>query len=226
MPGPLLAVDAPSLLYRAFFALPSLDQRRRRAPRQRPAGDGEPRPAGRERHDPARRRAVLGRRGRRLPRRAFPAYHADRPTMPDELARQWERRARVLRRLRLVLAGHRATSRPTTCSARWPPSRRRPAAARCCSPATATCSSASTESRDGPATRGGKDGPASIGPAEVRERYGVEPRRCPTSSPCAATPPTGCRAPRASARRARRRSCASTATSRRSSPTRARAGRA
>ena len=29
---------------------------------------------------------------------------------------------------------------------------------------------------------------ARIGPAEVRERYGVEPRRCPTSSRCAAIP--------------------------------------
>ena len=43
---------------------------------------------------------------------------------------------------------------------------------------------------------------ARIGPAEVRERYGVEPRRCPISSRCAATRPTGCPARAASGRRA------------------------
>ena len=86
---PLLAVDAPSLLYRAFFALPqSITD-----------GDGHPVNAllGTanlvlfviERYDAARGRAVLGRRGGRLPHRAFAAYHADRPPMPPELERQW-----------------------------------------------------------------------------------------------------------------------------------------
>jgi 5'-3' exonuclease len=89
VPGPLLAVDAPSLLYRAFFALPqSITD-----------GDGHPVNAllGManlvlfviERHAP---RAVVlcwGAEAAQYRTDAFPAYHADRPPMPPELERQW-----------------------------------------------------------------------------------------------------------------------------------------
>jgi 5'-3' exonuclease len=83
VPGPLLVVDAPFVLYRAFFALP----------------------------DKVARRALLGSVnqvlqvvGERNPRavvmcfgpesaayrvEAFPAYHAHRPPMPDDLAADW-----------------------------------------------------------------------------------------------------------------------------------------
>ncbi len=86
---PLLAVDAPSLLYRAFFALPqSITD-----------GDGHPVNAllGManlvlfvvERYDP---RAVVlcwGAESADYRTAAFAAYHADRPPMPPELERQW-----------------------------------------------------------------------------------------------------------------------------------------
>ena len=89
VPGPLLAVDAPSLLYRAFFALPqSITD-----------GDGHPVNAllGManlvlfviERYEP---RAVVlcwGAEAAEYRTDAFPAYHADRPPMPPELERQW-----------------------------------------------------------------------------------------------------------------------------------------
>jgi DNA polymerase-1 len=87
--SPLLAVDAPSLLYRAFFALPSSIT----------DGDGHP------------VNALLGTANlilqvveRRAPRAVvlcfgaeaasyrtdlYPAYHADRPPMPGDLERQW-----------------------------------------------------------------------------------------------------------------------------------------
>jgi DNA polymerase-1 len=89
MSGPLLAVDAPSLLYRAFFALPqSITD-----------DDGHPVNAllGManlvlfvvERYGP---RAVVlcwGAEAADYRTELFEAYHADRPPMPDELARQW-----------------------------------------------------------------------------------------------------------------------------------------
>ena len=46
---------------------------------------------------------------------------------------------------------------------------------------------------------GGKGGRGGRRPTEVASATGSTPSRCPTSSPCAATPPTGCRARRASA---------------------------
>ena len=60
--------------------------------------------------------------------------------------------------------------------------------------------------------RGGD--PARIGPAEVRERYGVDPSRSRISSPCAAIRQTSCRALRGSDQKARPTSCAGTARSR------------
>ncbi|MDP2710881.1 MAG: 5'-3' exonuclease [Solirubrobacteraceae bacterium] len=89
MTSPLLAVDAPSLLYRAFFALP----------KSITDDDGQPVNAllGTanlvlfvvERYGP---RAVVlcwGAEAADYRTAAFPAYHADRPPMPPELERQW-----------------------------------------------------------------------------------------------------------------------------------------
>ena len=50
--------------------------------------------------------------------------------------------------------------------------------------------------------RKGGEGPEEVGPEGVVERYGIEPAAgARTSSPCAATRRTGCRAPRGSAPR-------------------------
>jgi 5'-3' exonuclease len=90
MPGPLLAVDAPSLLYRAFHALP----------RTITGPDGTPVNAllgvsnlilqAIELHDP--RAVVLCFGEEAAPYRVdlFEGYHADRPEMPEELVPQWE----------------------------------------------------------------------------------------------------------------------------------------
>jgi 5'-3' exonuclease len=89
VPGPLLVVDAPSLMYRAFFALPSS------------ITDGDGRPVNAllgtanlvlfvvERHAP--RAVVLCWGAEKAAYRAelYAPYHADRPPMPPELERQW-----------------------------------------------------------------------------------------------------------------------------------------
>jgi 5'-3' exonuclease len=87
--GPLLVVDAPSLLYRAFYGLP----------KSITGADGKPVNAllgfanqvlwAVERHAP---RAVVlcsGAEAAGYRVEALPAYHADRPPVPDELAPQW-----------------------------------------------------------------------------------------------------------------------------------------
>jgi 5'-3' exonuclease len=89
LPGPLLAVDAPSLLYRAFFALPKSITG--------PDGKSVNALLGManlvlwvvERHRP---RAVVlcsGAEAATYRTDLFPPYHADRPPVPDELAPQW-----------------------------------------------------------------------------------------------------------------------------------------
>ena len=178
MPGPLLAVDAPSLLYRAFFALPqSITD-----------DDGHPVNAllGManlilfviERHEP--RAVVLCFGAEKAAYRAelYEPYHADRPPMPDELEHQW-------------------ADAPTFFGAfGW----------QSLSDAELEAddllgSLAKIETAAGGQTllftgdrdmfqcasddvtvlfpRGGKDGPEVVGPAEVRERYGIEPEQVP-----------------------------------------------
>ncbi len=90
MPGPLLAVDTPSLMYRAFFALPSsikgVDGRTVNAL----LGTANLMLREHERYDP---RAVVlcwGAEAADYRTEAFPAYHAERPEMPDDLTWQWE----------------------------------------------------------------------------------------------------------------------------------------
>jgi DNA polymerase-1 len=89
LPAPLLAVDAPSLLYRAFFALPKSITG--------PDGHSVNALLGTanlvlwvvERHEP---RAVVlcsGAEAATYRTDLFPPYHADRPPVPDELAPQW-----------------------------------------------------------------------------------------------------------------------------------------
>jgi DNA polymerase-1 len=90
MPGPLLAVDAPSLLYRAFYALPKSITG--------PDGNSVNALLGTanlvlraiEDHDPRAVVFCFGLEAAEYRADAFPAYHADRPPVPDELVPQWE----------------------------------------------------------------------------------------------------------------------------------------
>ena len=91
MPGPVLAVDAPSLLYRAFYALPSSIE----------GADGRPVNAllgcanqvlwAVERHKPRAVVLCFGAEAAVYRKELYPPYHADRPEMPEDLVHQWER---------------------------------------------------------------------------------------------------------------------------------------
>lgn len=90
MSAPLLAVDAPSLLYRAFFALPDSIK------------DGEGNPVNAllgatnlilqevERHAPRAVVLCFGAEAAAYRKDLLSAYHADRPEMPEALVHQWE----------------------------------------------------------------------------------------------------------------------------------------
>ncbi len=87
----LLVTDAPHLLYRGFFALPDSIK----------GADGQPVNAllGSvnqtlwvvERYKPRAVVMCFGQESADYRVEAFPAYHADRPPMPDPLEHQWER---------------------------------------------------------------------------------------------------------------------------------------
>jgi 5'-3' exonuclease len=91
MAGPLLTVDAPSMLYRAFFGLP--DTIKGSDGRQINAVLGSVNLVLREveEHDPRAVVMCFGPDAAEYRVELYPDYHAQRPEMPDELAHQWER---------------------------------------------------------------------------------------------------------------------------------------
>ena len=88
MPGPLLAVDAPFVLYRSFYALP--DSIHGSAGRPVNALLGAVNLLLRIAADRGPRAIVLCFGAEAAPYRVelFPSYHADRPPVPDALAWQ------------------------------------------------------------------------------------------------------------------------------------------
>ena len=106
MAGPLLAVDAPSLLYRAFHALPSSIK----------GADGRPVNAllgcanqvlwAVERHKPRAVVLCFGAEAAVYRTELYPPYHSDRPPMPEELVHQWERGPDFFEALGWTVLGH------------------------------------------------------------------------------------------------------------------------
>ena len=130
--APLLAVDTPSMLFRAFYALPSTIVGAGREAGQRAAGDGEPDPREVEIHRPRAVVLCFGPDAASYRTELYPAYHAEREEeMPDELAPQFAA-AGTSSRPSAGPSRPATTSRPTTCSAPTPSARPRPAATPCC----------------------------------------------------------------------------------------------
>jgi 5'-3' exonuclease len=87
--APLLAVDAPSLLYRAFFALPKSIADPEGRPVNALLGTANLLLQAVEQHGPRAVVLCFGAEAAAYRTAAYPPYHADRPPMPDELAHQW-----------------------------------------------------------------------------------------------------------------------------------------
>jgi 5'-3' exonuclease len=180
VPAPLLAVDAPSLMYRAFFALPDSIK------------DAQGRPANAllgtanlilwvvERHRPRAVVLCFGAEAATYRTDLFAPYHADRPPMPDDLATQWADAPALFEDFGWTVLGHDTLEADDLLGT------------------LATLESEAggdallfTGDRDMfqcasdrvtvlfPRGGAAKDGPEEIGPDEVRERYGIEPEQVP-----------------------------------------------
>ena len=91
MPPPLLAVDAPSMLFRAFYALPKSIKGPDRNPVNALLGTANLILREVEGHDPRAVVLCFGPDAAEYRLELFPAYHADREAaFPDELRPQWE----------------------------------------------------------------------------------------------------------------------------------------
>jgi DNA polymerase-1 len=83
VPRPLLVVDAPSLMYRAFHALPSSIENNALL------GCANQVLWAIERHDPRAVVMCFGAEAAVYRKELYAPYHADRPEMPEQLGRQW-----------------------------------------------------------------------------------------------------------------------------------------
>ena len=90
MPAPLLAVDAPSLMYRAFFALPKSITGADGRPVNALLGTANLILQAGDEHSPRATVLCWGAEAGAYRKALYPPYHADRPEMPDELVHQWE----------------------------------------------------------------------------------------------------------------------------------------
>jgi 5'-3' exonuclease len=177
--SPLLAVDAPSLLYRAFFALP----------KSITGADGQPVNAllGManlvlqviEREAPRAVVLCFGAEAAEYRVELFAPYHADRPPMPEELVGQWADAEAFFGAFGWIVRSHEQLEADDLLGS-------------LASVEEAAGGSAQlfTGDRDMfqcvgertvvlfPAGRGAR-GPETIGPAEVRRRYGIEPGQVP-----------------------------------------------
>jgi 5'-3' exonuclease len=177
VPDPLLAVDTPSLLYRAFHALPSSIE----------GADGRPVNAllgcanqvlwAVERHRPRAVVMCFGAEAAVYRKELYPPYHAARPEMPDDLAHQWARAEGFFEALGWTVLEHDTLEADDLLG-----------------------SLATVEAQAGGSVvlftgdrdmfqcvgeqvvvlfPGGKDGPTVIDEAGVRERYGIRPDQVP-----------------------------------------------
>jgi len=90
VPGPLLAVDAPSLLYRAFHALPKTITTPEGTPVNALLGVSNLLLQAVELHDPRAVVLCFGEEAAPYRVELYAGYHADRPEMPEELVPQWQ----------------------------------------------------------------------------------------------------------------------------------------
>jgi DNA polymerase-1 len=89
MPGPLLAVDTPSMLFRAFYALPTTIVGTDGTPVNALLGASNLIVREVEAHEPRAVVLCFGPDAASYRTELFPAYHADRDELPAELAPQW-----------------------------------------------------------------------------------------------------------------------------------------
>jgi 5'-3' exonuclease len=90
MPAPLLAVDAPSLLYRAFYALPKTITDDNDVPVNALLGVSNLVLQAVERYEPRAVVLCFGEEAAHYRVELYPTYHADRIDMPAELVPQWQ----------------------------------------------------------------------------------------------------------------------------------------
>ena len=177
MPGPLLVADAPHLLYRAFYALPDSITGPDGQPTNALLGSVNVTLQVIEEHGPRAVVMCFGAEAADYRTDAFPAYHADRPPMPDGLESQWAKAPGLYEALGWTVMDHSGLEADDLLHSLALVEERAGGRAliftgdrdlfQC---ATANVHILLQQARAGF---------TEMGPAEVRERYGIDPEQVP-----------------------------------------------
>jgi DNA polymerase-1 len=178
MSEPLLAVDGPSLLYRAFYALPDSIK----------GADGKPVNAllgsvnlilqEIESHDPRAVVVCFGAEAARYRVKLYAGYHADRPEVPDDLEPQFAASGKFFEAFGWTVASHPELEADDLLGSFAELERQAGGSALLltgdrdmfqCADEQVTVLYVST----------GVKGAQEIGPDEVRSRYGIDPEQVP-----------------------------------------------
>jgi len=175
---PLLAVDLPSLLYRAWFALPDSITDPEGRPVNALLGTTNLVLQAIERHEPRAVVFCLGVESATYRTELLPAYHADRPPVPEGLAHQFAEVPAFFGAFGWQMAHHDTLEADDLLGSY--------AQAETAAGGTAVLFTGDRDMFQCVSDRvlvlfprGAKDGPEEIGPAEVRRRYGVAPEQVP-----------------------------------------------
>ena len=178
MAGPLLLVDAPYLLYRAFFGLPDSIKGPDGRPVNALLGSTNTILAVAEEQKARAVVACFGPDAAAYRVELYSGYHAHRPPMPRDLAHQWGLAPRLYAALGWSVQDHDSLEADDLLGSLAQVEEATGGKAllftgdrdmfQCASEAVTVLF-----------PRGGKDGPEEIGPDEVRERYGIEPEQVP-----------------------------------------------
>jgi 5'-3' exonuclease len=179
MADPLLLVDAPYLLYRAFFGLPDKIRGADGRPVNALLGSVNTILAQAEERSARAVVCCFGPDAAAYRVELYPAYHAHRPPVPDDLAHQWERARDLYRAFGWQVADTDELEADDLLGAyaRVEEDAGGEALVLTGDRDMFQCATAATRVL----LLGGRGvkGPQEIGAAEVRERYGVEPEQVP-----------------------------------------------
>ncbi|HVL94484.1 MAG TPA: 5'-3' exonuclease [Solirubrobacteraceae bacterium] len=178
MAGPLLCCDAPGLLYRAFFALPDTIKGADGRPVNALLGSVNAALWCVERYAPRAVVMCFGPESAAYRVEAYPPYHAARPEMPADLAHQWALAGDLYAALGWVVMDSpdlEADDLLGTLAA----AEERAGGRALILTGDRDLFQCATERVHVLMQQRGKEGPAELGPAEVREWYGIDPAQVP-----------------------------------------------
>ncbi len=179
MAQPLLAVDTPSMLYRAFFALPKTITGSDGAPVNALLGAANLILREVERYLPRAVVICFGPDAASYRTELYPGYHAERPEMPAELVGQWHDAPAFFSAFGWEVADHDSLEADDLLGtlARLESEAGGEALLLTGDRDMFQCADESTSILY--VSTGGKRGAEKLGPAEVKDRYGIEPALVP-----------------------------------------------